>query len=81
MKLLKVGRIYQKIAWVSLVHVVDKKGDMVIIRKEKNELIPIHMPFSWRIFGEYVLIIEGWILAIMKGHFPLPFMDHMLEIL
>ena len=28
-------------SWVSLVHVVPKKGEFTVIRNEKNELIPI----------------------------------------
>jgi hypothetical protein len=42
LKLLKVGVIYHisDSEWVSPVQVVPKKGGMVLIRKEKNELIP-----------------------------------------
>ena len=40
-KLFDVGMIYpiSDSTWVSLVHVVPKKGGMTVIRNEKNELI------------------------------------------
>jgi hypothetical protein len=42
LKLLKIGVIYPIFdsEWVSLVQVVPKKGGMIVIRNEKNELIP-----------------------------------------
>jgi hypothetical protein len=41
-KLLKVGVIYPIFdnEWVSPIQVVLKKGGMIVIRNEKNELIP-----------------------------------------
>jgi len=40
--LLEVGMIYSisNSSWVSLVHVVQKKGGMNVVKNEKNELIP-----------------------------------------
>ena len=42
LKWLNVGFIYaiSDSPWVSLVHVVPKKGGFTVIRNEKNELIP-----------------------------------------
>jgi hypothetical protein len=42
LKLLKAGIIYpvSNSEWVSPVQVVSKKGGMVVIHNEKNELIP-----------------------------------------
>jgi hypothetical protein len=50
LKLLKDGVIYQvsNREWVSPVHVVPKKGGMIVIRKEKNELIPQWTVTGWR---------------------------------
>jgi hypothetical protein len=41
LKLLKVGVIYpiSNSEWVSQIHVVPKKGGMIVMRNEKNELI------------------------------------------
>jgi hypothetical protein len=48
LKLLKAGVIYpvSDSEWVSLVQVVAKKGGMMVIRNEKNQLIP-----QWTISG------------------------------
>ena len=42
LKLLKAGIIYptSDSAWVSPVHFVSKKGGMIVIKNENNELIP-----------------------------------------
>jgi len=42
LKLLKAGIIYpiSDSNWVSLVHVVPKKGGMTVVKNENNELIP-----------------------------------------
>ena len=42
LKWLNAGFIYEisYSPWVSLVHVVPKKGGLIVIRNEKNELIP-----------------------------------------
>ena len=42
LKLLEAGLIYpiSDSAWVSLMQVVSKKGGMMVIRNEKNDLIP-----------------------------------------
>jgi hypothetical protein len=41
-KLLNVGTIYlvPNSEWVSLVHCVPKKGGLMVVKNEKNELIP-----------------------------------------
>jgi len=62
-------------SWVSPVHVVPKKGGMTVVAKEKNELIPTRTVTGWRMCKDY------WRLnsATRKDHFPLPFMDQMIE--
>ncbi|CAJ2663002.1 unnamed protein product [Trifolium pratense] len=77
LKLLKAGMIYpiSDSAWVSPVHVVPKKGGMTVVRNEKNELIPTRTVTGWRMCIDYRRLN----LATRKDHFPLPFMDQMLE--
>jgi hypothetical protein len=77
LKLLKVGVIYPVFdsEWVSLVQVVPKKVEMTVVCNEKNELIPQRMVTGWH------MCIDYWKLnmATRKDHFPLPFIDEMLE--
>jgi hypothetical protein len=55
--------------------VVLKKGGMIVIRNEKNELIPQRTVTGWRIWIDYQKLNK----ATRKDHFPLPFIDEMLE--
>ncbi|GJV52464.1 reverse transcriptase domain-containing protein [Tanacetum coccineum] len=61
--------------WVSLVQVVPKKGGMTVVMNEKNELIPQRMVTGWRVCIDYRKLNS----ATQKDHFPLPFIDQMLE--
>nr|GFC44550.1 reverse transcriptase domain-containing protein [Tanacetum cinerariifolium] len=76
-KLFEVGLIYHisDSPWVSLVHCVPKKGGFTVVENEDNELIPTHLVTGWRVYIDYRKLNE----ATRKDHFPLPFMDHMLE--
>ncbi|GJX11666.1 reverse transcriptase domain-containing protein [Tanacetum coccineum] len=76
-KLLDVGIIYpiEDSPWVSPVHYVPKKGGMTVVTNEKNELVPTRTVTGWRVCIDYRKIKE----ATRKDHFPLPFMDQMLE--
>jgi hypothetical protein len=55
LKLLKARVIYpiSDSEWVSLVQVVPKKGAMIVIRNEKNELIPLWTVTGWRMCIDY----------------------------
>ncbi|XP_057747472.1 uncharacterized protein LOC130966668 [Arachis stenosperma] len=77
MKLWKGGIIYpiSDSPWVSPVHVVPKKGRITVVPNEKNELIPTRTVTGWRMCIDYRKLNE----ATRKDHFPLPFMDQMLE--
>ena len=77
LKLLEARHIYPifESAWVSPVQVVPKKGGMTVIRNEKNDLISTRTVTSWKICIDYHKLNE----ATRKDHFPLPFMDQMLE--
>lgn len=61
--------------WVSPVQVVPKKSGITVVTNENNELVPTKVKTKWcvcidnRIFNS----------ATRKDHFPLPFIDQMLE--
>ncbi|GJR32684.1 hypothetical protein Tco_1108916 [Tanacetum coccineum] len=76
-KLLDAGLIYRisDSPWVSPVHCVPKKGGMTVVKNEKNELVPTRLVTGWRVCIDYRKLNE----ATCKDHFPLPFMDQMLE--
>ena len=77
LKLLDTGIIYpiSDSQWVSPIHVVPKKEGMTVIRNEKNELIPTRTVTGWRVCIDYRKLND----ATRKDHFPLPFIDQMLE--
>ena len=77
LKWLNAGFIYAILdsPWVSPVHVVPKKGGFTMIRNEKNELIPIRNVTGWRVCIDYRKLNT----ATRKDHYPLPFIDQMLD--
>nr|GEZ54267.1 reverse transcriptase domain-containing protein [Tanacetum cinerariifolium] len=77
LKLFDAGLIYpiSDSPWVSPVHCVPKKGDFTVVENEENELIPTRLVTGWRVCIDYRKLNE----ATRKDHFPLPFMDQMLE--
>ena len=77
LKWLNAGFIYaiSDSPWVSPVHVVPKKGGLTMIRNEKNDLIPTRTVTGWRVSIDNRKLNT----ATRKDHFPLPFIDQMLD--
>nr|GFB35855.1 putative reverse transcriptase domain-containing protein [Tanacetum cinerariifolium] len=76
-KLLDVGLIYpiSDSPCVIPVQVVPKKGGMTVVKNENNELIPQRTITGWHVCIDYRKLND----ATRKDHFPLPFIDQMLE--
>ena len=77
LKWLDTGVIYpiSDGAWVSPVQVVPKKGGTTVIKIENNILLPSRTVTGWRICIDYRKLNK----ATRKDHFPLPFLDQMLD--
>nr|GEV28870.1 reverse transcriptase domain-containing protein [Tanacetum cinerariifolium] len=76
-KLLDAGMIYpiSDSPWVSPIHCVPKNGGMTVVANEHNELITTRLVTGWRVCIDYRKLND----ATRKDHFPLPFIDQMLE--
>ena len=61
--------------WVSLVQVVPKKGGMIVVRNEKDKLLSTRTVTGWRVCFDYQKLNK----ATRKDHYPLPFLDKMLD--
>nr|GEX64726.1 DNA-directed DNA polymerase [Tanacetum cinerariifolium] len=72
--LLKVLKSH-KSPWVSPIHCVPKKGGINVVENENNELLSTQLVTGWRVCINYRKLND----ATRKDHFPLPFMDQMLE--
>ena len=62
-------------SWVSLVQCVPKKSIVNVVANEKNELIPTRTVMGWRVCMDYMKLNK----ATRNYHFPLPFIDQMLN--
>ncbi|GKB90430.1 reverse transcriptase domain-containing protein [Tanacetum coccineum] len=61
--------------WVSPIHCVPKKGGITVVTNKNDELVPTRTVTVWRVCIDYRKLNK----ATAKDHFPLPFMDQMLE--
>ena len=77
LKLLQVGIIYpiSNSTWVSPTQVVPKKSGVTTVHNEKGEEMPTRLTIDWRVCIAYRRLNE----VTKKDHFPLPFMDQLLE--
>ena len=77
LRLLDVGVIYPIVdsKWVSPTLVVPKKSGVTMVANENNELIPTRVMSGWRVCIDYRKLNAD----TRKDHFPLPFVDQMLE--
>jgi len=76
-KLLDNGIIYpiSDSKWVSPTQVIPKKSGVTVITNEKNEFIPTRTITGWRMCIDYRKLNS----MTRNDHFPLPFMDQILE--
>ncbi|XP_070665159.1 uncharacterized protein [Malus domestica] len=76
-KLLDCGVIYpiSDSHWVSPVQVVPKKSGVTVVKNDENELVPTRIQTGWRVCIDYRKLNA----TTRKDHFPLPFIDQMLE--
>ena len=79
LKLLQAGIIYPILdsTWVSPTQVVPKKLGVTTVHNEKREEMPTRLTTSWRVCIDYRRLNE----VTRKDHFPLPFMDELLEMI
>ena len=77
LKLLEAGIIYPiaDSQWVSPVHCVPKKGGITVAPNDKDELIPQRIVTGYRMVTDFRKLNK----ATRKDHYPLPFIDQMLE--
>ncbi|CAN6440144.1 unnamed protein product [Victoria cruziana] len=61
--------------WVSPVQVMPKKAGLTVAKNEHGEDVPMRMQSGWRVCIDYRKLN----LATQKDHFPLPFLDQVLE--
>ncbi|KAK1627123.1 hypothetical protein QYE76_001438 [Lolium multiflorum] len=77
LKLLEAGIIYPiaDSRWVSPVHCVPKKGGMNVVPNDNDELIPQRIVVGYRMCIDFRKVNK----VTKKDHYPLPFIDQMLE--
>jgi hypothetical protein len=54
---------------------VHKRAGLTVVKNKDNELVPTRIQFGWRVCIDYRKLN----VAARKDHFPLPFIDQMVE--
>ena len=77
LKLLQADIIYpiSDSSWVSPTQVVPKQLGVTTVLNEKGEEMPTRLTTGWSVCNDYRRLNE----VTRKNHFPLPFMDQLLE--
>ena len=77
LKLLEARIIYPvaNSQWVSHIHYVPKKGGITVFPNDKDELIPQRIVTGYRMVIDFRKLNKD----TKKDHYPLPFIDQMLE--
>ena len=76
-KLLDAGIIYpiSDNKWISPTQVVPKKFSLTVVKNAAGELIPQRTTIGWHVYIDYQKLNSH----TRKDHFPLPFIDQILE--
>ena len=77
LKLLQAGIIYpiSDNPWVSPTQVAPKKSGIMVVQNDKGEDVSTRLTIGWRVCINYRRLN----VVIRKDHFPLPFIDQVLE--
>jgi len=76
-KLLDAGIIYpiSDSKWVSPIHVMPKRAGVTVVQNKEGELVSTRVQSGWRVCIDYRKLNT----TTRKDHFPLPFIDQMVE--
>jgi hypothetical protein len=61
--------------WVGPIHVVPKQAGLTVVKNKDDELVPTRVQSGWKVCIDYRKLNA----ATRKDHFPLSFIDQMVE--